>query len=170
MDRKYTLNWHRIGDVELGRPELGHRASVESYRLMHFALKDVLEEGVGTEMADQLFYRAGYKAGGVFYKQFLDEPMGFDAFVTRLKTVLKCHGIGLFEVESFDPASKMLIMTMSEDLECSGVAEVNHKICSYDEGFLCAILEAHLLMPYVVKEIDCWGTGERTCRFKASPQ
>lgn len=170
MNRKYLLNWDKIGDVELGRPELGHRASVESYRLMHFALKDSVEEMFGTQVADQLFYNAGYKAGLVFYNQFIEQTTSLDVFINQLKNALKSHGIGLLELESFDPTTKTLILTISEDIECSGVSEVNHKLCGYDEGFLCAIIELFLKEPYSVQEIDCWGTGERTCRFKARPQ
>ena len=32
---------------------------------------------------------------------------------------------------------------------------------------LDALLESHTGHPFVVKEVDCWCTGDRTCRFTA---
>ncbi|MEI6451670.1 MAG: 4-vinyl reductase, partial [Actinomycetes bacterium] len=40
-------------------------------------------------------------------------------------------------------------------------------ICVYDEGFIAALLESYTGRRFVVKEVDCWCTGDRTCRFTA---
>ena len=34
-------------------------------------------------------------------------------------------------------------------------------------GFIAALLEKFTGKAFLVKEIDCWCTGERTCRFTA---
>jgi predicted hydrocarbon binding protein len=45
--------------------------------------------------------------------------------------------------------------------------ELDYEICKYDEGFIAGLLESYSGKPFKVKEVDCWCTGERTCRFKA---
>ena len=35
------------------------------------------------------------------------------------------------------------------------------------EGFIAALLESFTGKKFTVKEIDCWCTGDRTCRFEA---
>jgi predicted hydrocarbon binding protein len=47
---------------------------------------------------------------------------------------------------------------------------MDEAICTFDEGLIAGILERQLGVPFHVKEIDCWGTGDRVCRFKARPQ
>jgi len=37
----------------------------------------------------------------------------------------------------------------------------------YDEGFIAGLLESFAGAPFKVKEVDCWCTGDRTCRFTA---
>jgi predicted hydrocarbon binding protein len=59
------------------------------------------------------------------------------------------------------------VVTVSEDLDCSGLPLLDHEICVYDEGFLAGILERYTGQHFRVKEVDCWCTGDRTCRFVA---
>jgi predicted hydrocarbon binding protein len=40
-------------------------------------------------------------------------------------------------------------------------------VCTYDEGFIAGILERYTGKPFNVKEIDCWASGGRICRFHA---
>jgi hypothetical protein len=60
-----------------------------------------------------------------------------------------------------------LVMTVSEDIDCSGLPVRSVAYCDYDEGFIAGILHVYTQKDFKVKEIDCWGTGERTCRFEA---
>jgi len=59
------------------------------------------------------------------------------------------------------------VMTVGEDLDCSGLPITGETICHYDEGFIAGILKAYTKQNYVVREVDCWSTGARICRFKA---
>ena len=61
-----------------------------------------------------------------------------------------------------------LVLTISEDLDCSGLPELDYEICTYDEGFIASLLEGFSGTAFNVKEIDCWCTGDRTCRFTAT--
>ncbi|HEX3001497.1 MAG TPA: 4-vinyl reductase, partial [Methanoregula sp.] len=55
----------------------------------------------------------------------------------------------------------------SEDLDCSGLPDIGHAVCTYDEGFIAGLLEAFTGKQFKVVEVDCWCTGDRTCRFTA---
>ena len=63
MKRKYEFHWNLLGDIQLGRPNLGPMVRIEVYRLMQFCFRDVLEENFGADTADRLFNEAGKMAG-----------------------------------------------------------------------------------------------------------
>jgi len=166
-NRKYIFNWDLLGNIEEGRPNLGSQTRLEVYRLMQFCFRDVLEKMLGTEKADQVFYNAGYLAGGHFYHNVIGQPTDLDDFVHKLQAALKDLGIGILRIEEADLAGGRLVLTVSEDLDCSGLPELSYEICTYDEGFIAALLESFSGKSFTVKEIDCWCTGDRTCRFLA---
>ncbi len=167
-DRKYKFSWDLIGDIENGRPNLGNKTRVEVYRLMKFCFRDVMEQHVGTEKADQIFYEAGKLAGKEFYKNMMTPTDDFSEFINQLQMELKELGIGILRVEKTDFEKDEITLTVSEDLECSGLSESDSEVCIYDEGFIAAILECFTGVKFTVKEIDCWCTGDRTCRFSAT--
>ena len=166
-ERKYAFSWDLLGDLELGRPNLGNKTRLEVYRLMQFCFRDVLEERYGTEAADELFYEAGKLAGREFAAHLLSPHDDLGDFVAELQAVLSEMGVGILRVEKADAEKGEFVVTVSEDLDCSGLPELGDAICVYDEGFIAALLESHTGQPFVVKEVDCWCTGDRTCRFTA---
>ena len=169
MDRKYKFSWDLIGDIQEGRPNLGPNTRLEVYRLMQFCLRDVLEEQVGTKEADMLFFKAGYLAGSHFSDHFVPATQDVNEFVKSLQTSLKELAIGILRIEQFDAETGKIMLTVSEDLDCSGLPELDYETCIYDEGFVAALLDKFTGKKYSVKEIDCWCTGDRTCRFQATP-
>lgn len=58
------------------------------------------------------------------------------------------------------------MLTMDEDLDCSGLPTSGETVCEYDEGFLAGVLGEYTGRTFTAREIDCWAGGERTCRFK----
>ena len=166
-DRKYKFSWDLIGDIELGRPNLGNLTRLEVYRLLQFTFRDVTEKVVGTEKTDYIFYEAGKLAGAEFYKHFMPSVKNLQEFTSQLQKLLLELGIGILRIEEMDMEKGELILTVSEDLDCSGLPESGDEICTYDEGFISALLESFTGIPCQVKEVDCWCTGDRTCRFQA---
>lgn len=163
--RKYLFSWDLIGDINLGRPNLGHMTRLEVYRLMQFCFRDVLEQEFGSEKTDQLFYKAGKLAGVHFYRNVLGPVTDLDEFVKQLQSTLKELGIGIFRVERAEPEKGSFVFTVSEDLDCSGLPETDYETCVYDEGFIAGLMESFTGKSFKVKEVDCWCTGDRTCRF-----
>ena len=166
-DRKYKFSWDLLGDIALGRPNLGPNTRLEVYRLMQFTFRDVIEQHVGTEKTDRIFYEAGNLAGVEFYKKRLSHIKDFNEFIKNLQETFRDLGIGILRVEEADIEKGSFILTVSEDLDCSGLPEQGYQICTYDEGFISGLLESFTGSAFKVKEVDCWCTGDRTCRFTA---
>ena len=166
-DRKYAFTWDLLGDLELGRPNLGKYTRVDIYRLMQYTLRDVIESKLGTKEADEIFYEAGKMAGLAFYEHYLTGTKNVNEFTKKLQNALKELKIGVLRIESMSEGAEKLTLTVDEDLDCSGLPETDYETCVYDEGFIAGILENFTGKGYIVKEIDCWCTGDRTCRFTA---
>ncbi len=167
-NRKYGFSWSLLGDIQEGRPNLGNQTRLEVYRLMQFCFRDVIERHVGTEKTDQIFYEAGALAGKEFYEHMITPTSDLNEFVRQLQQVLKDLAIGILRIERADMEKGELVLTISEDLDCSGLPELDFETCVYDEGFIASLLESHSGTPFKVREIDCWCTGDRTCRFSAT--
>ena len=165
-EQLYKFNWDLIGDIN-ARENLGPLVRVEVYRLMQFCFRDILEKHYGAEQADVLFREAGRLAGEHFYQQFLSDDLDFNAFVEKAQTILRDLGVGILRIEAADLENGKLVMTVCEDLDCSGLPELDHEFCAYDEGFIAGILGSYVKREFNVREVDCWCTGARTCRFSA---
>jgi uncharacterized protein len=170
MSQKYAFSWSLLGDIKAGRPNLGNTTRLEVYRLMQFTLRDAIEQKYGSTAADEVFYAAGHTAGQQFYKQLIGAPETFDGFVHRVQETLVEMGIGILRIEKADLENGTITLTVSEDLDCSGLPELDFEICVYDEGFISGLFESFTGKPFTVQEIDCWCTGDRTCRFRAEVQ
>lgn len=165
---KHPFSWELLGDLAVGRPTLGPQVRVEAYRLMQFTLRDVIERHYGAAAADSLFYEAGYLAGRSFYDQLVGPVADLHMFSKKLGQVLLDLGIGILAIEEADLINGRFVVTFSEDLDCSGLPVLDSTICTYDEGFVAALLESYTGRPFVVREVDCWANGARTCRFVAT--
>lgn len=168
--RIYQFDWSMIGDLDRGRPTLGHGMSVEVYRLFQFCLRDLLEERVGADMCDRLFHQAGYLAGQQFCKHALTNSLALGDFLENMREVLKQFGIGLLDVENLgqsDDGKPTMCLVVREDLDCAGLPEMNRATCSYDEGFIAGILHGYTGGEFEVEEVSCWCKGDDCCRFTA---
>jgi uncharacterized protein len=163
--KNLVFSWDEIGDLNVGRPNLGLKTDVAIYRLMQYTMRTVLEDHFGEEASRQLFQDAGKLAGKAYCARFLDVSLPPDAFIAQINRQFISHEIGIMRVEKADFANLHLVITVSEDLDCSGLPIKGNTVCDYDEGFIAGIMEAFTGRTFQVKEVDCWSTGDRTCRF-----
>ncbi len=169
-ERKESLfSWSMIGSVHEGRPNLGPTVQVEVYRLMQFTLRDTMIQSIGVAKTDEIFYNAGKKAGLEFYKNIVVSAVDINQFVLRLQESLKELGIGILRIEEADLEAMHFVLTVSEDLDCSGMPVCDEEICVYDEGFIAGLLLGFTGKDFKVKEVDCWCSGDRVCRFDINP-
>lgn len=164
-----AFDWTMLGQIDQGRPNLGFKTDVAVYRLMQFTLRDVLIREYGVEVADKVFYAAGETAGKHFYENLITRRDSFGDFVAQLQDVLRDMGVGILRIEKGDVDALMFTLTVAEDLDCSGLPTCGEQICTYDEGFISGLLCAHTGRKFVVKEVDCWCSGDRVCRFDVKP-
>ena len=137
------FDWSMIGNIGEGRPNLGNTMDVSVYRLMQFTLRDVLIKEFDAESADRIFYEAGRHAGKEFCKELITQKDDFNEFVVELQELLKKLKIGILRIDE--------------------------TICTYDEGFLSGLLSKYTGKNFSAKEVDCWCSGDRVCRFEAKP-
>ena len=160
--------WDSLGDVKEGRGDLGEEMPVIVYRLMQYTMLDVLSKAHGLDQANEYFRQAGYLAGSEFAKHILDLKLDFNGFVAHLQQTLSDLKIGILRMEAFDPETGNIVLTVGQDLDCSGLPITNENVCIYDEGFIAGILEAYTGKKYDVREVDCWASGDRVCRFNGT--
>lgn len=163
------FEWSMIGDLVAGRPNLGSTMDVAVYRLMQFTLRDVLIIEYGPAVADKIFFKSGAVAGKEFCKAMHFKDYNFNEFIAKLQQTLKDLKIGILRIEKADMENMRFTMTVAEDLDCSGLPVVDETICTYDEGFISGLLTEYAGTPFTAKEIDCWCSGERVCRFDVGP-
>jgi len=163
------FDWSMIGNITEGRPNLGSTMDVTVYRLMQFTLRDVLIQEVGTETADRLYYKAGELAGRELFKNVITQKTDFGAFIKELQELLTTLKIGILRIEKSDVEKLEYTLTVAEDLDCSGLPVCDETICTYDEGFISGLLESFTGKKFDVKEVDCWCSGDRVCRFDVKP-
>jgi predicted hydrocarbon binding protein len=120
---------------------------------------------LGVEQTDQLFYDAGQSAGKAFYKNIMTEKRDFNKFIEQLQEKLKELKIGILRVEKADMDQLNFTLVVEEDLDCSGLPICGEEVCTYDEGFIHGLLTSFTNREFKVKEIDCWCSGDRVCRF-----
>jgi predicted hydrocarbon binding protein len=159
------FTWQDLGDIKTGRPNLGLKVPVVAYRLLQYTLRDTLIAELGVEPANAIFVKAGKLAGKHFCENLLDRKAGFNEFVAQLQQILKEQAIGILRMEQADLKNMCFTLTVAEDLDCSGLPCTDEVVCQYDEGFIAGIMEAYTGKPFVAKEIDCWASGDRVCRF-----
>jgi len=162
--------WEDLGDIEKGRPNLGFSVPVLAYRLLQYTLRDVLITEFGVNKANDIIIKAGKLAGFHFCENMLNKKLDFNGFIAELQRTLMEQKIGILRVEKVNWEHLEMTLTVAEDLDCSGLPFTDEVVCQYDEGFIGGILEAYTGKTFRAKEIDCWASGDRVCRFDVSLQ
>jgi len=165
-----NFQWESLGDVGEGRKNLGGEMPVLVYRLFQFTMRDVLNKKYGSDEAIELFRMAGELAGEEFAANMLDVSLPFDQFVAHLQQKLKDVKVGILRLEEVNQDASEMVLSVAEDLDCSGLPITSEVVCNYDEGFIAGILKTYTGKYYVVREVDCWSKGDRVCRFTAKAE
>jgi predicted hydrocarbon binding protein len=169
MTSANPFEWECLGDLQVGGPNLGDITSVIVYRLFQFSIRNVLEERFGVDETNAMLRRAGRLAGKEFAATQLDRSNPSSEYIAEAMRRMEELRIGILRAEKTDLQRMEFTLTVSEDLDCSGVPVTGRPICSFDEGFIAGIFERFAGREFEVKEIDCWATGAKTCRFTVRP-
>ena len=169
FNENYKFTWADLGDINLGRPNLGDEVPVAVYRLAQYTMREAIALRFDEATASSLLRDAGWIAGREFCRNVLDCKLEFSAFVTQFQEVLKTLKIGILRMEKADMDAMTFTVTVSEDLDCSGLAISGTTVCDYDEGFIAGVFHLYTGRHFSAIEVDCWATGDRTCRFEITP-
>lgn len=166
----YDFDWKFIGDIKLGRPNLGSKTSVAMYRLMQYSIRHILNSRLGEEHADKIMFDAGKVAGYAVFNNLLSEYKGLELnkFLAQLEKLLIELEVGIIRMETANLEKFEFTLVVEEDLDCSGLPILDEEVCTFDEGFISAIFSAYTGKEFIAKEVDCWCTGDRVCRFEVS--
>lgn len=168
MDDKKPITFAEYLGYDSGsRSNLGSDLPVLVYRMLEFSLKDELVKRYGKEAQKDIFRSAGRTAGEFFAENVLDNSLPMDEFVSELQNKLQELKVGILRIEDIDEESGKIMLTVSEDADCSGLPVLGETVCNYDEGFIAGILSYYSGKYYTAVEVDCWATGDRVCRFMA---
>jgi predicted hydrocarbon binding protein len=163
-----SFDWARIGDIAVGRENLGLEMPVAVYRLLMYSIMDELNARFGKEQADEVLHAIGYRAGLAIAQNIVEPADDLNAFIADLQKKLKDLKVGILRIESVDMENLHIVLTVDEDLDCSGLPVTGEAVCIYDEGLISGLLYYATGKEFTVTEVDCWATGDRTCRFEAS--
>ncbi len=166
MDKEKDFDWGDLGDIGQGRPTLGPWTNVAAYRLLYFTLRQVLNSQLGKEKSKEIFIAAGKLAGEEIFHNLAGSISGLNDLMIKVADLFDDLKIGIFKVEKADEKKTEFILTISEDLDCSGVPVDGETKCAWDEGLIAGILSSFLRVMTTAKEIDCWATGAGICRFE----
>lgn len=164
QDTKFIFNTDMFDGIENGRRNLGSTMPVVVYRLLEYTMREALTTRFGEEICTALFRDAGRIAGKVFYELYLADAKKVDDLFCKWQSVFSHMKMGIVRVESLQEDGTAVV-TVSEDLDCSGLPVMGETVCHYDEGFIEGIMNSFSGKHYEATEIDCWATGDRVCRF-----
>jgi len=164
-----AFSWEMLGDIDRGREHLGGHMPVLVYRLFQYTMRAILVREYGKDEMIRLFRESGRLAGEEYARNVLDLSLDWNQFMAQLQASLKDLQIGVLRFEEVDSENGRMVLTVGEDLDCSGLPVSGECVCNYDEGFLAGVLSAYTGKTYSAIEVDCWARGDRVCRFKADP-
>ncbi len=166
MNDKYAFHWGLIETVEQGRPNLGEYTHIQIYRLMQYSLRSQIEKMFGTQATDTVFYGAGELAGRELCRNVLPNDKDLYTFINSLQHLLKELKVGILRIEEANEDVGRFVVTVEEDLDCSGLPATGSSVCVFDEGLLAGMMSEYTGERYIATEVDCWCTGLRVCRFE----
>lgn len=164
-DLSGSFKWTDIGNIAKGRPALGNLMPIAVYRMFQYSFRSILEKNFGKDAIKHILVEAGRMSGMEFCRNILDVRLSPESFFEMLRQKMEEMGIALLRMEHVNFDNMIFILTLSEDLDCSGLPAAGEAVCNYNEGFIMGILETYTDRQFAVEETDCWSTGDGTCRF-----
>jgi len=134
------------------RPTLGDVVPIKLYRSIRLlAFREVL----GSRISAALLSVIGRSVA---------KKMGIQSIPSLLST-LEDLSIGRTTID--EQADDRVILSNAECVTCSGVPNIGEPLCHFEAGFIASGLEQVLGGRFKVVEINCWGLGDRICRYEA---
>ncbi len=141
------------------RPTLGDKAHINIFRLynsigMHTAVNEK-----SAELQEEL----GKLLGGALYASIKNKSESLDDEEELFK-FMQSNGIGLC-VKLTPENDELARIRLSESISSAGMRPINSAICFFEKGLLKGFYEKKIGQEVEVKEVKCWGLGDKECEF-----
>ena len=147
---QHPLDVPRIFDYD--RPTLGGTVPLQLYRAVRLlAFREVL----GSKISAAILNVSGRSVARKMEIRSIPE----------LVRTLEDLSVGSPRIE--EQTDDHLILTSTECATCSGVPNIGEALCCFEAGFIAGALEGVLEKPVKVVETQCWGLGDKICRWEA---
>ena len=155
---------------EKSRSNLGETLPVLVYRMLEYSMKDELVSRLGKDAQIDIFRKAGQRSGEYFARNMLHLDQPLNQFISELQAKLQELKIGVLRIESGDEETGRIILTVSEDADCSGLPVLGETVCNYDEGFLSGILSGAMVNNTIAIIVTCPIAKEIGSKYKIAPK
>lgn len=162
-----NLKLEVIGNPSSGRPTMGPTTSVITYRIVRLIALDLLE-GDKKDQGEKAVYEAGKIIGKATYEQWVKSADSLEIFVEKITRIFNELKLGVLTVKEVNKKKGELFFRVNVDecASCSGTPKVGRAICQLEGGVLAGLFGAYANTPVEVKEVKCWGLGDKTCEFE----
>lgn len=138
--------------TQCDRPTLGTMVPVALFRTVRLlALRDVLGSRISS---------AVMKVSG----RSISRKMNVSSTAEMIST-LERFCVGRVSIE--EQTDDRMVVSCAECVTCSGLPNIGEAVCSFEAGFVSGVLEREYGVPMSVVETQCWGLGDRICRWEA---
>ncbi|MGB9838657.1 MAG: DUF2507 domain-containing protein [Methanothermobacter sp.] len=136
-----------VEDLVAERPSLGTTTDIKLFRILRFMPYSIIGEG-----ANGILYKSGKDLGRSMGLKNAEEAVKF----------LHDNRVGELEILEENPYR----LRVDECLSCAGLPASGKALCHFEGGLLAGILESMSGRPVDLREVKCWGLGDRTCEFE----
>jgi len=134
------------------RPTLGGTVPIQLYRAIRIlAFREVL----GSEISAAILRVSGRSVA---------QKMGVRN-VQELICALQDLSVG--KLSSVEQTDDQVVLVATECATCSGIPNIGEAICHFETGFVSGGLEDVFGGPVKTVETQCWGLGDKVCRWEA---
>lgn len=157
LSREVERNFRKLVHREKLRKELGDNININFLRLYRSAL---LSADVNF---DSELYEQGFHLGKEVLSEMVESGDTLEKVMESLGRLWEGLNLGRMEVEEVGDVTRVMI---NDCYQCMEMPDLGRPLCASDEGIIAGVLEKKLGLPFRVREVECWGTGEEHCKFE----
>ena len=134
------------------RPTLGGTVPIQLYRAVRLlAFREVL----GSEISAAILSVSGRSVAQKMRVRNVQE------------LICALQDLSVGKLSSLEQTDDRVVLVATECATCSGLPNIGEAVCHFETGFIAGGLEEVLGGRVKVVETQCWGLGDRVCRWEA---
>lgn len=139
--------------LEHDRPTLGDNVPLQLYRAVRLlAFREVL----GSRISAAILGVSGRSVA---------RKMGIESLQEVISAL---HDLSICKLTTLERNNGHIVFVATECSTCSGLPNIGEAVCHFEAGFIAGGLEPVFGGDVQVTETECWGLGNRVCRWEAT--